>query len=48
MAGRTIADLIAQIEAGRVYVNVVTDDGAGAPDERPGDFSSGEIRGQVQ
>lgn len=48
MVGRTIADLIAEIEAGRIYVNVITDDGAGAPDEKPGDFSSGEIRGQVK
>lgn len=48
MAGKTIADLIVEIEAGRIYVNVVTDDGVGAPDEKPGDFSSGEIRGQLQ
>jgi hypothetical protein len=47
MAGRTIADLIAEIQAGRVYVNVITDDGL-AGDEKPGDFSSGEIRGQIQ
>lgn len=46
MAGRTIADLVAEIEAGRIYVTVVTDDGVGAPDEKPGDFASGEIRGQ--
>jgi len=48
MAGRTISDLITEIEAGRIYVNVVTDDGVGAPDEKPGDFASGEIRGQLQ
>ena len=46
MAGKTIADLVAEIEAGRIYITVVTDDGVGVPDERPGDFSSGEIRGQ--
>ena len=47
MAGRTIADLVVEIQAGRVYVNVLTDDGVGAPNEKPGDFSSGEIRGQL-
>ena len=47
MAGRTIADLVTEIEAGRVYVNVLTDDGVGSPNEKPGDFSSGEIRGQL-
>lgn len=48
MAGRTIADLVTEIEAGRIYVNVVTDDGQAPPDQKPGDFSSGEIRGQLQ
>ena len=48
MAGKTIADLIVEIEAGRIYVTVLTDDGAGGTDERPGDFSSGEIRGQLK
>ena len=48
MAGRSISDLIVEIQAGRVYVNVVTDDGLAPPDEKPGDFSSGEIRGQIK
>lgn len=48
MAGRTISDLVSEIQAGRVYVNVVTDDGLAPPDQKPGDFSSGEIRGQIQ
>ena len=47
LAGRTIADLITEIEAGRIYVNVITDDGVGPSNEKPGDFSSGEIRGQL-
>jgi hypothetical protein len=47
LAGRTIADLVTEIQAGRVYVNVVTDDGVGPTNEKPGDFSSGEIRGQL-
>jgi CHRD domain-containing protein len=48
MAGRTISDLISEVQAGRVYVNVVTDDGLAPSDQKPGDFSSGEIRGQLQ
>jgi hypothetical protein len=37
------------MRAGNAYVSIITDDGQGAPDEkRPGDFSSGEIRGQIQ
>ena len=48
LAGRTIADLVTEINAGRIYVVVVTDDGLGAPDEKPGDFASGEIRGQLK
>ncbi|HEY6572482.1 MAG TPA: CHRD domain-containing protein [Candidatus Eisenbacteria bacterium] len=48
MAGKTLADLAAEIEAGRVYVNIATDDGVGQPDEKPGDFSAGEIRGQIR
>jgi hypothetical protein len=48
MAGRTIADLVAEIQAGRIYLNVVTDDGLAPADQKPGDFSSGEIRGQIQ
>ena len=48
MAGQSISDLIAQIRTGQVYVNVSTDDGQGAPDERSGDYSSGEIRGQLR
>jgi glucose/arabinose dehydrogenase len=47
LAGRTLRDLIREIQAGRVYVNVHTDDGMAPPDTGPGDFPSGEIRGQV-
>ena len=48
MAGKSIPELIAAIEGGQVYVNLATDDGIGSPDERSGDFSSGEIRGQLK
>ena len=47
LAGMTLADLIAEIENGRVYLNVHTDDGIDPPNTGPGDFPGGEVRGQV-
>jgi outer membrane lipoprotein SlyB len=47
-AGKTIADLVTEMQAGHIYVNVLTDDGQNAPDQKPGDFASGEIRGQIR
>jgi CHRD domain len=48
MAGATVADLIAEIEAGNIYVNVHTNDGVDPANTGPGDFPGGEIRGQVE
>lgn len=39
--------LLDAIRAGLTYVNVHTNDGAGATNTGPGDFLSGEIRGQL-
>ena len=39
--------VIAAIESGNTYVNVHTSDGDATPNEGPGDFPGGEIRGQV-
>ena len=39
--------VIAAIESGGAYVNVHTSDGDATPNEGPGDFPGGEIRGQV-
>jgi hypothetical protein len=47
MAGLTLADLVAQMNAGATYVNVHTDDNVPPPDTAPGDYPGGEIRGQV-
>ena len=47
LAGRTIADLVREIEAGNAYVNVHTNDGVAPVDTGPGDFPGGEIRGQL-
>lgn len=48
LAGRPISELISAMKAGNTYVNVLTDDGQGPSDQKPGDFSSGEIRGQIR
>ena len=39
--------LLNAIRAGGTYVNVHTNDGAGAANTGPGDFPGGEIRGQI-
>ena len=46
-AGHPLVDLVMAMNAGNTYVNVHTDDGAGDPDTRSGDFPNGEIRGQI-
>jgi hypothetical protein len=43
----SLADVIAKIKANGAYVNVHTNDGDGTPNEGPGDFPGGEIRGQL-
>ena len=48
LAGLSVKRLLREIKARNIYVNVHTDDGAGASDTGPGDFASGEIRGQVR
>ena len=48
MAGKTITDLVSEIQAGHAYVNISTDDGQAGSDEKSGDFVSGEIRGQIR
>lgn len=40
--------LVASMRAGNTYVNVHTNDGDETPNEGPGDFPGGEIRGQLQ
>jgi CHRD domain len=40
-------DVLAAMEAGLAYVNVHTNDGDATPNEGPGDFPGGEIRGQI-
>jgi len=47
LAGATLDDLIAAMQAGNAYVNVHTNDGIGLPNTGPGDFPGGEVRGQI-
>jgi hypothetical protein len=47
LAGHTLADLVARLDAGTAYVNVHSDDGVAPPNTGPGDFPDGEIRGQI-
>ncbi len=48
LAGHPLADLIAAMSTGNAYVNVHTNDGVAPPNEGPGDFPGGEIRGQIR
>ena len=42
----TFADAVAQFLSGNTYTNVHTDDGVLPANQGPGDFPSGEVRGQ--
>lgn len=46
-AAVTFQDLLDLMRTGLAYVNVHTDDGNATPNEGPGDFPGGEIRGQL-
>ena len=48
MTGAPLTDLIEELEAGNVYVNVHTNDGVDPPNSGPGDYRLGEIRGQLK
>ena len=47
LAGQPMSALITHIQNGNAYVNVHTNDGDATPNEGPGDFPGGEIRGQL-
>ncbi|HXW09646.1 MAG TPA: CHRD domain-containing protein [Steroidobacteraceae bacterium] len=48
LTGAGIGDLLAELAAGNVYVNVHTNDGVEPANSGPGDFRLGEIRGQLK
>jgi hypothetical protein len=45
LAGQPLSALLAALDGGNAYVNVHTNDGDATPNEGPGDFPGGEIRG---
>jgi hypothetical protein len=47
LEGKTVADLIAAIEDGDIYLNIHTSDGQDGASNVPGDYPDGEIRGQL-
>jgi hypothetical protein len=47
-AGQTLATLVQAMVDGSIYVNVHTSDGVAPTNTGPGDFASGEVRGQVR
>jgi hypothetical protein len=47
LCGGTFEGFLALHRDGKTYFNVHTNDGDGTPNERPGDFPGGEIRGQA-
>ncbi len=47
VSGISFDSLVALLRNGNSYVNVHTNDGAGATNTGPGDLSAGELRGQV-
>jgi hypothetical protein len=48
LAGQPLSALIDALRNGNAYVNVHTNDGVAPTDTGPGDFPSGEIRGQIR
>jgi hypothetical protein len=48
LAGQPMSALLTHMSNGNTYVNVHTSDGVGANNTGPGDFASGEIRGQIK
>ena len=47
LAGQDLSVLLASMETGGTYVNVHTSDGIPPNNSGPGDFASGEVRGQI-
>lgn len=46
LAGKTLADLMVEVDAGNTYTNLHTNDGKDPANSGPGDLAGGEIRGQ--
>lgn len=47
LAGKPLSDLVAALNSGNAYVNLHTNDGVAPTNTGPGDFSGGEVRGDI-
>jgi hypothetical protein len=47
MVGSPLSDFVDQLREGSAYVNIHTNDGVDPPNSGPGDYRTGEIRGQI-
>jgi hypothetical protein len=47
LQGKTLAELVAEMDAGNTYVNIHTSTGASPATLQPGDIPPGELRGQI-
>lgn len=48
LVGQDLSVLVQAMRSGGTYVNVHTNDGIDPPNQGPGDFPGGEVRGQIQ
>ncbi len=48
LGSQALSVLIEAMRTGGTYVNVHTNDGIAPPNEGPGDFPGGEVRGQIR
>jgi hypothetical protein len=48
MLGSTLPDLVYELRDGKAYVNIHTSDGMNAQTPGPGNYRTGEIRGQIE
>ncbi len=48
MLGSQLSDLVYELRDGQAYVNIHTNDGVNPPKPGPGNYRTGEIRGQIE
>ena len=48
MLGSSLSDLVYELRDGKAYVNIHTNDGSNSQNPGPGNYRSGEIRGQIE
>ncbi len=48
MLGAPLSDLVLELRDGKTYVNIHTNDGVNPQNPGPGNYRTGEIRGQIE